>query len=152
MWSVLCGLALAAPPEAWAAVSRLEDELGRFSQITYTDNNQANVDRLIQQKPAELKALEELGQTISEQYSEPDVSAAVLFLTGAGYIQFAEMIERIPSPEGLDAESEVLYRESLDAYRLPVEDKGRYRLERSVAADPDGEWAARSAALLEALP
>lgn len=126
---------------AQAEFRKIEEEFATFEVINYTRNDQRNAEMLIQEKPAELAAFEAHCLELVTTYQDFEWSSAALFMAGKAYMVYANMLYNAPSPPGLDEESEMLYREALDEYRVPVEDKGRARLQANLdKAAEDRRW------------
>ena len=117
---------------AQAEFREIERDFAKLEVITYTRNDQKNAEMLIQEKPLELKAFENRCLSLVTTYKDFEYSSAALYMAGKAYLVYADMLYNAPSPPGLDDESEMLYREALDEYRIPVEDKGRARLQANL--------------------
>lgn len=126
---------------AQAEFREIKKDFAAFESITYTRNDQKNAELLIQQKPEELKAFENRCLALVTTYQDFEYSSAALYMAGKAYLTYAEMLYNAPSPPTLDEEEEMLYREALDEYRLPVEDKGRARLQAGLdKAEQEKLW------------
>jgi hypothetical protein len=101
---------------------------------------------------AELAAIEEHATRLVNTYADFDGSAAALYFVGRAYLRYSDMLYEAPPPRGLDQEGLDIYNEEIDKRRIPVEDKGRARLEANLQKARDAkqwnEWVSRTVDLL----
>lgn len=116
---------------AHAAFRRLESQLAEFEQIKFTSNDTKNADLLINQKQSELVALLKASNELIETYGDFEYNSAALLLGGRGYLVYSDMLYNAPVPKEIARDDDLLliFQEELDKRRLPVEEKGRTRLE-----------------------
>ncbi len=137
---------------AMAEVRDLEDRFAEFDQIEFTRNEARNVELITDVKPTQLKAIEDHVTRIVNVYADFDASAAALYFLGRSYLRYSDMLYDTPPPRGLDEEGEAIYYEEIDRRRLPVEDKGRARLEANLEKARTekrwNEWVTRTLDLL----
>ena len=128
---------------AQAEYRELVRDFEAFQQVKFTRNDQKNAEILIQEKPDELKALENRALALVNTYQDFEYSSAALLLNGRAYFAYSDMIYNAPIPPEIaaDPELEMLYLEKLDELRLPAEDKGRARLEKVLeTAETQKQW------------
>ena len=91
----------------------------------------------------ELPAIESRTLALVQNYSEFESTSAALFLLGSAYYAYADQLYAAPLPKAFqdDPELEMVYYESLDQLRIPLEDKGKSRLEAVLQTARDqGLW------------
>ncbi len=140
------------PSAAWAEIGTLQEDVAAFSVVSFSDNDQANAELLLDEKSAEVAGLELRGQALIAQYDDPKVTSAALCLTGSLYLSYSELLKSAPLPAGLQPAEIPLYQGAILEVVAPLEDKGFRNLSGSVAAAQSAgistEWSERSAALL----
>lgn len=133
---------------AMAELRILEDEYATFAEVEFTKNEERNVTILTETKPAQLKAVEDRVTRLVATYADFDASSAGLYYLGKAYLGYSDMLYNAPPPRGLDQESLDFYYEEIDKRRIPVEDKGRQRLEANLekarAEKRWNEWCTRT--------
>ena len=126
----------------------LEEMFAEFEQAEFTKNEEKNVTLLLETKPAQLKAIEDRATSLIDVYQDFDGSSAALYFMGRAYLRYSDLLFEAPPPKGLDQEGMDFYYEEIDKRRIPVEDKGRARLETGVQKAKDAkqwnEWVSRS--------
>ncbi|MCK6506610.1 tetratricopeptide repeat protein [Myxococcota bacterium] len=137
---------------AQAEVRKLQERYEAFEQIEFSKNEEKNVKLLLETKVAELAAIEEHATRLVNTYADFDGSAAALYFVGRAYLRYSDMLYEAPPPRGLDQEGLDIYNEEIDKRRIPVEDKGRARLEANLQKARDAkqwnEWVTRTVDLL----
>lgn len=117
---------------AMSEVRILQAQFADFEQVEFGNNEAKNVKLLLETKPDELKAIEDRVNNLINNYADFDGSSAALYFLGRAYLRYADMLFEAPPPRGLDQEGQDIYYEEIDKRRIPVEDKGRARLEANV--------------------
>ncbi|MCB9779141.1 MAG: tetratricopeptide repeat protein [Alphaproteobacteria bacterium] len=126
---------------AMAAVRDLQVQFDEFAKIEFSRKEEKNVELLLETKPKQLKDIDEEATRIVNVYADFDGSSAALYFLGRAYLRYSDMLYEAPPPKGLDEEGKAIYYEEIDKRRLPVEDKGRARLEAGVTkAKEAGQW------------
>ena len=126
---------------AHAAFRDLQKSYESFQQIQFTSNDDKNADLLLNVKLAQLNDIDAAASQIVAVYQDFEYSSAALYVMGSSYLTYADMLFRAPPPKGLDDEELMLYTEAIDERRIPVEDKGRARLETNLQkARTEGAW------------
>lgn len=101
-----------------------EDALKVF-QFTKDDDKNLKV---IEEKKAALERLIVDSLAFIETYKDFEYSSAALFIQGEGHYVFADIVYKVPCPQGFNEfQCDTIVGE-LDKIRLPVEDKGKARL------------------------
>lgn len=133
---------------AFADVYRLEKLYKRFEVVNFKKSEDHNVKMLLDTKPSEIKEIEDLATNIIGTYTDFDSSQAAIYFLGRAYLRYSDMLYEAPPPRGLDEESKVIYYEEIDRLRLPIEDKGRARLEinlqKAAEARRWNEWTTKT--------
>jgi len=115
-----------------AEVRNIEANFDSFVIAEFGKNEEKNVKLILETKPAELKALDDRVSALINDYADFDSSSAGLYFLGRAYLRYADLLFEAPPPKGLDEEAQDIYYEEIDKRRIPVEDKGRLRLEANV--------------------
>ncbi len=131
----------------YAAVAELRAVQASLEQfMTVPDRIKKNADRyaaLMAERKDELPAIESRTLALVQNYSEFESTSAALFLLGSAYYAYADQLYAAPLPKAFqdDPELEMVYYESLDQLRIPLEDKGKSRLEAVLQTARDqGLW------------
>ncbi len=136
----------------FADVRRLEAMYARFEVVSFKKSEEQNVKVLLDTKPAEIKEIEDLAMSIVSTYADFDSSAAAIYYLGRAYLRYSDMLFEAPPPKGLDEESKSIYYEEIDKLRIPIEDKGRARLQvnldKAAEAKRWNEWVSRTLTFL----
>lgn len=109
---------------------------------------------LMGQRRDELPQIETRTLALVRNYSEFESTSAALYLLGKAYYAYADQIYDAPVPPEFkaDPELEMVYFEKLDELRLPLEDKGKGRLEAVLQTAKDqGLWSEWQTLTLEEL-
>ena len=133
---------------AAAAFRPVQASFTAFTQYAFTDNDDGNAALINEIKKPALYALEQQCNGLIKAYPDFDYSSAALYTLGAAYLTFAKMLFEVPEPSGLDDEMLDMYFEALDELRIPVEDKGKVRLQMVLAKASKekrwGEWTTKT--------
>jgi TolA-binding protein len=113
---------------AHAAFRNLEARFAAFQVVKFTSNDDKNAELLTKTKQAELDAIIKDSTSVIETYQDFEYSSAALYVQGAAYFAYADMLFDAPPPKRFTEEMIQLYQEQIDTLRLPVEDKGKNRL------------------------
>lgn len=137
---------------AFSDVRRLEKLYNQFDVVSFKKSEEQNVKVLLDTKPAEIKVIEDLGTSIVTTYADFDSSAAAIYYIGRAYLRYSDMLFEAPPPKGLDDESKAIYYEEIDKLRIPIEDKGRARLQVNLDKAREtklwNEWVSKTLAYL----
>jgi len=114
---------------AAAAYRPVQASFEAFKQYEFSDNDDRNAALINEIKKPALYALEQQCVELIKAFPDFDYSSAALYTLGASYLTFAQMLFEVPEPTGLDDEMLDMYFEALDELRIPVEDKGKARLQ-----------------------
>ena len=114
---------------AAAAYRPVQASFEAFKQYEFTDDDNKNATLINEIKKPDLYALEAQCVELIKAFPDFDYSSAALYTLGASYLTFAQMLFEVPEPQGLDDEMLDIYYEALDELRIPVEDKGKARLQ-----------------------
>jgi len=133
---------------AAAAYRPVQAAFEAFKQYQFTDNDNQNASLINEIKKPALYALEGQCVELIKAFPDFDYSSAALYTLGASYLTFAQMLFEVPEPTGLDDEMLDMYYEALDELRIPVEDKGKARLqavlEKAKAEKRWSEWTTKT--------
>ena len=113
---------------AHAEFRKLWRQFEDFKVIKFTNNDEKNAELLLETKKTQLTDLEANANALITTYQDFEYSSAALYVNGAAYLKYADMLFEAPPPKGLDEDEIMLYQEAIDELRIPVEDKGRTRL------------------------
>jgi hypothetical protein len=113
---------------AHAAFRKVEQKFEEFKVIKFTSNDDKNADLLLKVKQAQLEDLIRDCVSLVETYQDFEYSSAALYLQGAAYFAYADMLYNAPPPKSFTEEMVMIYQGKIDELRIPVEDKGRNRL------------------------
>jgi tetratricopeptide (TPR) repeat protein len=122
----------AAAQGAYRALARDYDA---FIAIKYTADDAKNAE-LMRGKFEELKALETKGTELAS-IQDFEYGSGGLVLVGKAYIALGDMLFNAPLPRGLSEEDQMFIREEIDKQRIPIEDKGKARLQTVVQVGLD---------------
>jgi len=137
---------------AHAEFRHLLDDLEAFKEVKFTSNDDKNADLLLNVKKTQLAELDRRGSALVADYQDFEYSSGALYVIGVAYLVYSDMLYNAPVPKGFDEEMELLYREEIDKIRIPVEDKGRARLEANLkTAREQKMWSIWVTATLEEL-
>jgi TolA-binding protein len=126
---------------AGAAFRPLERAFIEFKQHQFTSNDGENADLLLKIKKPALQALEQQSLQLIQGYQDFEYSQASLYVLGAAYLAYANMLFEVPEPQGYDDQMLDMYLTELDNIRIPVEDKGKTRLLKAIEnAKTAAEW------------
>lgn len=120
---------------AQAAYRSLVREYDAFVAIKYTSDDAKNAE-LMRGKFEELKALETKGTELAS-IQDFEYGSGGLVLVGKAYIALGDMLFNAPLPKGLSEEDQMFIREEIDKQRIPIEDKGKARLQTVVQVGLD---------------
>jgi hypothetical protein len=96
--------------------------------IKFGTNDDKNAELLTKTKRDQLDAIVRDSTSIIETYQDFEYSSASLYIQGAAYFAYADMLFDAPPPKKFTEEQVQFYQETLDQLRLPVEDKCKNRL------------------------
>ena len=137
---------------AHAEFRNLQADFESFKQISFTSNDDKNAELLLETKKSQLTEIEGRANRMITTFQDFDYSSAALFINGSAYLEYADMLFRAPPPKGLDEDELMLYQEAIDELRIPVEDKGRARLQTNLdKARSEKLWSPWLTKTLEAL-
>ena len=137
---------------AHAEFRKIEQDFAAFNEIAFTSNDTRNADLLINQKPEELASLVDRCTSLIATYQDFEYSSAALYVAGMTYLSYADMLYDAPPPSSLDEEELMLYQEAIDERRLPIEDKGKNRLQANIdKARQEKRWSPWLTKSLDAL-
>ncbi len=126
---------------AHAEFRHLMDDLTEFRQIEFTSNDDKNADLLLNVKVSQLKAVEDRAGALVETYKDFEYSSGAMWVIGMAYLAYSDMLYNAPPPKGLDDEEIDFYMGAIDEKRIPIEDKGRARLEAVIStAKAQKDW------------
>jgi cellulose synthase operon protein C len=114
---------------AHAEFRQIERDFAAFKDIKFTKNDDKNADLLLNLKLTQLTSLQDRCLALIQNYQDFDYGSGALYYQGLAFYTYADMLYNAPPPAGFDDEQLAFYQEALDEKRLPVEDKGRARLE-----------------------
>lgn len=126
-------------------VRELVAKLEAFKAYKWSTSEKANVDLLLKQKPEALRLLVDDCLALIQTYQDYDAAAAALYVQGAAYFAYADLVYTFPVPPGLSEDEKAIFQEELDArfspIRLRAEDTGKARLLGSLEkARVDKRW------------
>jgi hypothetical protein len=137
----------------WAEIASLSEAVTAFSTVSYSDNDSANAEQLLQRKPEELAVIEARAAEIMARYDDR-IDTAAAHLIGVSLLGYATMLTEAPPPASLSPEEVVMYRAALAQMITPITSKGIARLEGAVtsakAAGVWTEWSEESQTLISA--
>jgi hypothetical protein len=113
---------------AHAAFRKVEQSFEAFKVIKFGTNDDKNAELLTKTKKDQLDAIIKDSTSIIETYQDFEYSSAALYIQGAAYFAYADMLFNAPPPKKFTEEQVQFYQEQIDTLRLPVEDKGKNRL------------------------
>jgi len=119
---------------ASAEYRKLQAEYEAFKPIKYTTNDQKNAELVLKVKAPALKALEAHAEQMILTFRDFEYGSGAGVLVGRAYLDYANMIYDLPDPKGVSQEEIDIIREEMDKIRLPVEDKGKNRLQAVLSA------------------
>ncbi len=102
----------------------MADSLGVY---TFTKDDEKNL-KVIEEKKASLETLIVDTLAFIDTYKDFEYSSAALFVQGEGHYVFADIVYKVPCPQGFNEFQCDTFTGELDKIRLPVEEKGKARL------------------------
>jgi len=117
---------------AHVAFRQLKADYESFQVIEFTRNDDKNATLLLETKKAQLEAIAAKGGNLVATYQDFEYSSAAIYVIGMSFLAYADMLYDAPPPKGLDEDELMLYQEAIDEIRIPIEDKGRARLEANL--------------------
>ncbi len=139
----------------YAAEAAFRDVLAeseRFRVIRFTGVDEKDAPLLVKQKPQELETLKNHCLAVITRYQDFTWTSAALYVQAAAHFAYADMLFDAPPPKGFNDDQVAFYRETLDGFRIPVEEKGRgfaiAALDKAREATAWSEWQARTLTLL----
>ncbi len=137
---------------AHAEFRKLEADLEAFKEIHFTKDDDKNADLLLNVKKNALTDIVDRAEAIVTRYQDFEYSSAALYVAGLAYLYYSDMLYQAPCPQGFDEEACMIYAEQIDEIRIPVEDKGRARLEAILdTARQQHDWSEWQTRALEEL-
>ena len=134
----------------YAAQAELRDllaQLDGFREVPEKlKGNAAKYTELMVQRKEELPSIERRAGALVAKYKDFESSSAALYSLGTAYLVYADQLYNAPVPPEIasDPDYETAYFEVLDELRLPLEDKGKTRLnaviETATAERAWSEW------------
>jgi TolA-binding protein len=116
----------------YAGMSQIREfsaEVDQYKVIKFSADDKKNAELLVGEKKARLIELDARATSIISTFQDFEASSAALYLLGTAYLAYADMLYDAPPPKGFNEDMMAIYREELDKKRLPVEDKGKARLQ-----------------------
>jgi cellulose synthase operon protein C len=113
---------------AFAELRHYLDDIEKFKQIKFGTNDVKNAE-LLKAKLDELGTLEARAGQLINTYQDFETTSGILYGLGTAYFSYADMLFQAPEPKGVSEELLDEYRLILSEKRIPLEDKGRARLE-----------------------
>ena len=137
-------------------VRELMAKLEAFKAYKWSTSEKANVDLLLKQKPEALRLLVDDCLALIQTYQEYDAAAAALYVQGAAYFAYADLVYTFPVPAGFTEEEKEIFQAELDErfspIRLRAEDTGKARLLGSLEkARVDKRWSEWNSKALQLL-
>jgi cellulose synthase operon protein C len=134
-----------------AEFREIEKDFAVFKDIKFTKNDDKNAELLLTTKLNQLTGLQDRCLALVQNFQDFEYSSGALYYQGLAFYTYADMLYNAPPPAGFDEEQLGFYQEALDAKRLPVEEKGRARLEAALTlAKTEKRWTTwQSAAVAE---
>ncbi len=133
---------------AAAAYRPVAAAFAEFQQYEFTSDDNKNATLINEIKKPALYALETQCLELIKAFPDFDYSSAALYTLGASYLSFAKMLFEVPEPADMDEEMLDMYYEALDELRIPVEDKGKARLqavlEKAEGAKRWSDWTTKT--------
>lgn len=131
----------------YAAKAKLRDVMGQLDDFTavpaWFKTNETKAAALLMTKKDELPLIEKEAGELVAKYKDFESSSAALYALGKAYLSYADMLYDAPVPKDFaaDPDLEMIYFEELDKLRIPLEDKGRKRLEAVLqTAESEKAW------------
>ncbi len=126
-------------------VRQLLVKLEAFKVYKWTSSELTNRDYLLKTKPEALRLLVDDCLTLIQTYQDYDAAAAALFVQGAAYFTYADLVYSFPVPSKFTDEEKEVFQLALDEafspIRLRAEDTGKARLQGSLEkARVDKRW------------
>lgn len=142
----------------YAAKAKLRDVMAQLDDFvavpSWFTTNEAKAATLLAQKKDELPLIEREAGELVAKYKDFESSSAALYALGKAYLEYADMLYDAPVPNDFaaDPDLEMIYFEELDKLRIPLEDKGRKRLEAVIqTAQSEKAWSEWQTLTLEEL-
>jgi TolA-binding protein len=137
---------------AEGALAEIQARFDAFKSYKYSKQEKANVELILQEKPAELAALTDYAVQMIQEYQDFDTASASLYFQGMAYFVYADLVYNAPPPAALSDEEIAIYQQQLDSYRIPAEDKGKARLIACLEkARSEKRWGAWNSRVVDAL-
>lgn len=137
---------------AEGALKDLMAEFDRFKTYKFAKNEKKDVELVTKTKPEALKVLNQHSLDLIQNYQDFDTTTASLYIQGMAHFAYADMLFAVPMPPSLSDEEQGIYQDQLDQIRLPVEDRGKARLnaalEKAKAEKRWNEWVDKSLSAL----
>lgn len=139
---------------AQAEFRKLQARYDVFAKVDYPKDDGKLAVYLMETKVAEYSAIQDQCLALITTYQDFEYSSAALYIWGATYKAYADMLFRAPAPPGIagNVELEDIYRRTLDEKARPIEDKAVARLEANVQKSKDEKrssvWIERSLVML----
>ncbi len=132
------------------------DDFKKYAFGKSKKDEKANVELVRFKKPEALRKLVDDSLALIQTYQDFDAAAAALYVQGAAYFAYADMIYKVPPPAGLTEEEMGIYQEELDRVlsplRLAAEDAAKARLQASLEkARVDKHWSVWNSKAVELL-
>ena len=109
---------------------------------------------LMAQRRDELLSIERRAGALVSKYKDFESSSAALYSLGTAYLAYADQLYKAPLPPEItaDPDLEILYFEEIDKLRLPLEDKGKTRLNAVIeTAQTERAWSEWQTAAVDEL-
>jgi cellulose synthase operon protein C len=131
-------------------------KLDEFRAYKWSSSEKANADLLLKSKPEALRQLVDECLSLIQTYQDYDAAAAALYVQGAAYFAYADLVYSFPVPAGFSDEEKEIFQAELDErfspIRLKAEDTGKARLQGSLEkARVDKRWSEWNGKALELL-
>lgn len=143
---------LAALAPMQALVARLE----AFKTFKWSTSEKANAELVLTQKPEELRKLTDDALQLIQTYQDYDAAAAALYVQGAAYFAYSDIVYAYPLPPNLNEEEKQLFQDLVDEkfspIRIKAEDTGKARLGAALEkARVDKRWSTWNSKAVELL-
>lgn len=137
---------------AEGALKDLQAEYERFKTYKFTGNEKKDVQLLTETKSQEIKAFSDHALQLIQTYQDFDTATASLYLQGMALFAYSDMFYATPMPKGFSEEEQGIYQEQLDKFRIPIEDRGKARLnaalEKASAEKRWNDWVSKAQSAL----
>ncbi|GDX78630.1 hypothetical protein LBMAG42_04410 [Deltaproteobacteria bacterium] len=141
---------------ALAPMQALVAELEAFKTFKWTTNEKTNAELVLTKKPEELRKLTDDALQLIQTYQDYDAAAAALYVQGAAYFAYSDIVYAYPLPPGLNEEEQQLFQDLVDEkfspIRIKAEDTGKARLGAALEkARVDKRWSTWNSKTVELL-